>query len=163
MPSFDLVSKVDTGELKNAILQAQKEIESRYDFKGANAEIVLLETTIEIKASDESKVKAALEIIYTKLAKRGIGLKAIEAGDIVPTGFKLSKMVVELKQGIDKEQAKTINKIIKESGLKATSSTLEDKIRVNAKKIDDLQAVFQLLKTHKSVVCELQMENMKRD
>lgn len=162
MPSFDMVSKLNIGEMKNALLQAQKEIETRYDFKGSDTTIEMKEEDkIEICGEDEYKVKTALDILYTKMGKRGIGLKGIEAGEMIPYGFKRIRQILTIKMGIDKEQAKIINKLIKDSGLKVTTSYMDEKIRVTGKKIDDLQAAFHLAKTHKEVILELQMENMK--
>jgi len=162
MPSFDMISKLNMGEMKNALLQAQKEIETRYDFKGSNTTIEMKgEDEIEICGEDDYKVKASLDILYTKMGKRGLGLKGIEAGELIPFGFKRIRQTLKIKQGIDKEQAKIINKLIKDSGLKVTTSYMDEKIRVTAKKIDDLQAAFQLAKSHKDVILELQMENMK--
>lgn len=162
MPSFDMVSKLNMGEMKNALLQAQKEIETRYDFKGSDTTIEMKgEDTIEICGEDEYKVKTSLDILYTKMGKRGLGLKGIEPGDIVASGFKRMRQTVKIKMGIDKEQAKIINKLIKDSGLKVTTAYMDEKIRVTGKKIDDLQAAFQLARSNKEVIIELQMENMK--
>ncbi len=163
MPSFDLVSKLDMGELKNALTQAQKELSSRYDFKGSKVSLDLKsETSLELVAEDEYKMGAALDILRSKMIKRNLGMKNIQPGDIIPIGNQMLKQVIDLKNGVDKEQAKKINKIIKEGKFKVTSSYLDEKVRVTGKKIDDLQAVFSDLKTHKDVEVELQMENMKK-
>jgi uncharacterized protein YajQ (UPF0234 family) len=163
MPSFDLVSKTDMMEMKNAIQMAQKEINNRYDFKGSNVELEFKETTIDLKAEDDYKIKAALDILRSQLVKRNIGQRCIDPQKIEPSGNRMLKQVINIKNGIEKETAKKINKLIKDSGLKVQSSIMDDKIRVTAKKIDDLQDVYRLLKTHKEVEIELQMENMKRD
>ncbi len=163
MPSFDLVSKTDLMELKNAILMAQREISARYDFKGSNTEIEFKETSIELRAPDDYKIKAALEILRGQMVKRNIGQRCIDPQKIETSGTRGLKQVLNIKNGIDKEKAKVINKLIKDSGVKVQSSILDEKIRVTGKKIDDLQEIFQMLKSNKEVDIELQMENMKRD
>jgi len=163
MPSFDLVSKTDMMEMKNAILMAQKEISSRYDFKGSSASLELKEMVITLIAEDDYKMKAALDIFRNQMVKRKIGQRCIDPQKVEPTGNRMLKQVINIKNGIEKEKAKTINKIIKDSGLKVSSSIMDDKIRVTGKKIDDLQEVYIMLKGHKEVDLELQMENMKRD
>jgi uncharacterized protein YajQ (UPF0234 family) len=163
MPSFDLVSKTDMMEMKNAIQMAQKEINTRYDFKGSDVSLELKDTTIELKAEDDYKMKAALEILRGQLVKRNIGQRCIDPQKIEPSGNRMMKQTINIKNGIEKEKAKAINKIIKDSGLKVSSSIMDDKIRMTAKKIDDLQGAYQMLRSNKEVDIELQMENMKRD
>jgi uncharacterized protein YajQ (UPF0234 family) len=163
MPSFDLVSKTDMMEMKNAIGMAQKEINSRYDFKGSDVTLELKDTLIELRAEDDYKMKAALDIFRSQMVKRAIGQRCIDPQKIEPSGNRILKQVINIKNGIEKEKAKTINKIIKDSGLKVQSSIMDDKIRITAKKIDDLQAVYSMLRQNKDVDLELQMENMKRD
>lgn len=163
MPSFDLVSKTDMMEMKNALQMAQKEINARYDFKGSDVTLELKEAAIELRAEDDYKMKAALEIFRGQLVKRNIGQRCIDPQKIEPSGNRMMKQVINIKNGIEKEKAKTINKLIKDSGLKVSSSILDDKIRITAKKIDDLQEAFQMLRSNKDVDIELQMENMKRD
>lgn len=163
MPSFDLVSKTDMMEMKNALQMAQKEVNSRYDFKGSDTTYELKENLIELRADDDYKMKAALEILRGQLVKRNIGQRCIDPQKVEPSGNRMLKQIINIKNGIDKEKARTINKIIKESGLKVSSSILDDKIRLTGKKIDDLQEAFMKLRTHKEVDIELQMENMKRD
>ena len=161
MPSFDLVSDVDMGELKNALNQASREISSRYDFKGSKASIELMDKIIELKAEDEYKIGAALDILRTKMAKRNIGMNSVEAGEVKPTGNQMFKQVLTINQGIDKEQAKKINKIIKGFKIKVSSAILDEKLRITGKKIDDLQETFRKLKEHNDIKIELQMDNMK--
>lgn len=163
MPSFDLVSKTDMMEMKNVIQMAQREIGARYDFKGSNTELELKENTIELKAPDEYKMKAALEILRGQMAKRNMGQRCIDPGKVEPSGNRGLKQTITIKNGIDKEKAKLINKLIKDSGLKVQSSIMDEKVRVVGKKIDNLQDVYRMLKTSKEVDIELQMENMKRD
>jgi uncharacterized protein YajQ (UPF0234 family) len=163
MPSFDLVSKTDMMEMKNALQMAQKEINARYDFKGSDVTLELKETAIELRAEDDYKMKAALEILRGQLVKRNIGQRCIDPQKIEPSGNRMLKQVINIKNGIEKEKAKAINKLIKDSGLKVSSSIMDDKIRITGKKIDDLQDAYQKLRASKEIDIELQMENMKRD
>jgi uncharacterized protein YajQ (UPF0234 family) len=163
MPSFDLVSKTDMMEMKNALQMAQKEINARYDFKGSDVTLELKENTIELRAEDDYKMKAALEILRGQLVKRNIGQRCIDPQKIEPSGNRMLKQAINIKNGIEKEKAKQINKLIKDSGLKVSSSIMDDKIRITGKKIDDLQDAYQKLRASKEIDIELQMENMKRD
>jgi len=162
MPSFDLVSKLDMGELKNVINQTERQIAGRYDFKGADVRVELKEEIVELWAPDEYKINAVLDILRTNMVKRSIGMNALEPEEPVPTGRNMLKQILQIKKGIDKEKGKQINKLIKNSGHKVTSAYVDEKIRITGKKIDDLQAIFGMLKGHKDVKLELQMENMKK-
>lgn len=162
MPSFDLVSKIDMGEMKNAVNMAEKTVQGRYDFKGSQAGFELKDNSIEIKAEDDTKMKAALDILRTTMAKRNIGIKNLEVGDITPSGNRMLKQEIKLKLGIDKEQGKVINKLVKDSKTKVQSSYMDEKIRLTSKSIDELQSVYRMLKEHDDVKLDLQMENMKR-
>lgn len=162
MPSFDLVSSLDIGEMKNTIQMTQKQINGRYDFKGSECILDFNGTnTIELRGDSEYRVKTMLSMLYENMGKRGLGLKCIDAKDIQPSGLQKFRQTIILNSGIDKEKGKIINKLIKKSGFKVTSQYLDEKIRVTGKKIDDLQAVFKMLKTDKSVEIDLRMENMK--
>jgi len=162
MPSFDLVSSLDLGEMKNTVQMTQKQINGRYDFKGSDCTLDFNGTDqLEIKGDSEYQVKAALGILYENMGKRGLGLKCVDAKDIMPSGNQKFKQTVILNSGIDKEKAKIINKLIKSSGLKVTSQYLDEKIRITGKKIDDLQATFKNLKADKTVEIDLRMENIK--
>jgi len=162
MPSFDLVSKLDMGEVKNVLNMALKQIQGRYDFKGSETSLELKGETIEIVSEDETKLKAALDILRSQMAKRGMAMKSMEVEDPKPAGLKMLKQVLNLKFGIDKEAGKKINKLVKESGAKVQSSYMDEKVRLTGKKIDDLQATYRMLKDHDDVKIDLQMENMKR-
>ena len=96
------------------------------------------------------------------MANRGVGMKSIETNDVTPTGNQRFKMIVNLKNGLDKENGKVINKIVKNSGFKLSSSYMDEKVRVTGKKIDDLQQLWELLKNHDDIKVDVQMENMKR-
>ncbi|MAW07257.1 MAG: YajQ family cyclic di-GMP-binding protein [Halobacteriovoraceae bacterium] len=161
MPSFDLVSEINKGELKNAIDQARREISTRYDFKGSDASIEHEKDKIVIEASNEYQVKASVDILRSKMIKRGIGVKSLNLNDVIPTGNQRFKVEGEFKSGIGKEDGKKINKMLKESKLKLSSSYLDEKVRVTGKKIDDLQAAFKMLKSSDDIELDLQMENMK--
>ena len=145
--SFDIVSKVDKMEADNALHQAQKEIEQRYDFKGIGAEIDWSGEKLLMKASSEERVKAVLDVFQSKLVKRGISLKSLDAGDPFASG-KEYRIEATLKNGIDQENAKKINKIIRDEGPKSIKSQIQgDELRVSSKSRDDLQDVIALLKS----------------
>ncbi len=164
MASFDLICKLDEMELQNAINQTEKIISGRFDFKGseAKAEWKQKENSIEIRAEDDTKVKAVLEILRTNMLKRGIGLKGMEESDITATGMKMKKMTLKLSSGIDKDSQKAISKVIKESGFKGKAQYMDEKYRLESKSIDELQGVYQFLRSHKDMNLELHIENMKR-
>jgi uncharacterized protein YajQ (UPF0234 family) len=164
MASFDLTGKLDTMELTNALTQAEKIFKSRFDFKGSEAscEYKEKESILEIKAEDDTKVKAVWDIVKTCMGKRGMGLKGIKESPIEPTGMKMKKMTVTLKSGIDKDVQKVISRLIKESGFKGKNQYMDEKYRLESKSIDELQSLYHFLKTHKDVEVELQIENMKR-
>ena len=160
MPSFDLVSKLDMGELKNVINQTERQIAGRYDFKGADVRVELKEEIVELWAPDEYKINAVLDILRTNMVKRSIGMNALEPEEPVPTGRNMLKQILQIKKGIDKEKGKQINKLIKNSGHKVTSAYVDEKIRITGKKIDDLQSVISTLK-EKNLDIPLQFVNMK--
>lgn len=164
MASFDLVSKVDEMELQNAINNAEKIIGGRFDFKGSEAkyEFKQKEKLIEMRAEDETKVKAMLDILRTSMGKRGMGFKGMKESEIQATGMKMKKMTLTLAAGFDKDSVKTVNRLIKESGFKGKSQYMDEKFRLESKSIDELQSLFQFLKNHKDLELELGMENMKR-
>jgi hypothetical protein len=134
-------------EADNALHQAQKEIEQRYDFKGVGAEIDWSGEKLLMKASSEERVKAVLDVFQSKLVKRGISLKSLDAGDPFASG-KEYRIEASLKNGIDQENAKKISKIIREEGPKSIKSQIQgDELRVSSKSRDDLQDVIALLKS----------------
>jgi uncharacterized protein YajQ (UPF0234 family) len=145
--SFDIVSKVDKQEAANALTQAQKEIEQRYDFKGVGASIDWSGEKILMKASSEERVLAVLDVFQSKLIKRGISLKSFDNGKPFASG-KEYRIEGELKNGIEQEQAKKISKIIREEGPKSIKSQIQgDELRVQSKSRDDLQELMALLKS----------------
>lgn len=162
MPSFDLVSALDMGEMKNVINMAQKQIVGRYDFKGSKCSIELKgEKEVEIIAENEVRIEAALSIFYGCMSKRNLGLKCLDVQKLVPTGHQMYKQVIILNSGISKENGKLINKLIKDSNIKVSSQYLDEKIRVTGKKIDDLQKTFHMLRASDELKIDIRMENMK--
>lgn len=144
--SFDIVSKVDHQEAENALNQARKEIEQRYDFKGTGASVEWSGESVLIKANTEERAKAVLDVFQSKLIKRGISLKSLESGDPFASG-KEYRIASTLKDGISSENAKKISKIIRDEGPKSVKSQIQgDELRVQSKSRDDLQAVIALLK-----------------
>lgn len=146
MPSFDVVSRVDRQEVDNAINQARKEISQRYDFKDTRTSIDFEQDEIRINSTDEFKVKAAVEVLREKLARRQVPLKALVDGVIEPAGGGRAKQSIAVQQGISIEKGRDIVKRVKESKLKVQSQIQGDQVRVTGKKRDDLQAVIALLK-----------------
>ncbi|AWB90462.1 YajQ family cyclic di-GMP-binding protein [Homoserinimonas hongtaonis] len=144
--TFDIVSKVDKMEADNALHQAQKELSQRYDFKNVGASVDWSGEKLLLKASSEERVKAVLEVLEQKFIKRGISLRSLDAGEPFPSG-KEYRIEASLKQGIAQEDAKKINKIIRDEGPKGVKSQIQgDELRVSSKSRDDLQATMALLK-----------------
>jgi uncharacterized protein YajQ (UPF0234 family) len=145
--SFDIVSKIDRQEADNALNQAAKELATRFDFKNTGTRVEWKgELAVEITSSTEERAKAALEVLRDKLVKRGISLKAFEAGDPRQSG-KESKIAGTFKAGISQEQAKKLSKLIRDEGPKsAKTQIMGDELRVSSKSRDDLQAVIALVK-----------------
>jgi uncharacterized protein YajQ (UPF0234 family) len=146
MPSFDVVSRVDLQEIDNAVNQARKELGQRYDFKGTDTEVELTESEIKIVSADEYKVKAAAEVVESKLVRRGIPLKSVSKGEVEPAAGGRARLKLDIQQGISTEKGKAIVKRIKDAKLKVQAQIQDDQVRVTGKKRDDLQAVIQLLK-----------------
>lgn len=144
--SFDIVSKVDKMEADNAVNQARKEIEQRYDFKGTDASVDWSGEKILLKANTEERVKAILDVVQSKFIKRGISLKSLDAGEPYPSG-KEYRVEVGLKNGIESDQAKKISKLIRDEAPKGVKSQIQgDELRVQSKSRDDLQSTITLLK-----------------
>jgi len=146
MPSFDVVSQVDPQEVDNALNQTRKEVGQRYDFKGSKTEIRQEENDIHIVSDDDYKVKAVVDVLQSKLVRRGVSLKALVYGTIEPGPGGLAKQTITVQQGIDTDKARHIVKLIKDSKIKVQAQIQADQVRVSGKKRDDLQAVMQLLK-----------------
>jgi uncharacterized protein YajQ (UPF0234 family) len=164
MASFDLVSKIDEMELHNALQNTEKQILGRFDFKGsdAKAEYKEKENLIDIRAEDEMKIKAILDILRTNMGKRGIGMRGMKESEIQSSGLKSKKMTLTLTSGFDKDAQKLLNRLLKESGFKGKSQYMDEKYRIESKSIDELQSLFQFLRNHKEMNLELSMQNLKR-
>ncbi|MFZ3559236.1 MULTISPECIES: YajQ family cyclic di-GMP-binding protein [unclassified Streptomyces] len=144
--SFDIVSKVERQEVDNALNQAAKEISQRYDFKNVGASISWSGEKILMEANGEERVKAILDIFQTKLVKRGISLKSLDAGEPQISG-KEYKIFASIEEGISQENAKKVAKTIRDEGPKGVKAQVQgDELRVSSKSRDDLQSVQQLLK-----------------
>jgi len=146
MPSFDIVSEVDMHEVNNAIGQANREVDTRFDFKGVDAKFVVTEESeVMVSAEVDFQIRQMLEILRAKLVKRGVDIKSFVEGDVETTGQKAS-MRVKIQQGIDSEIARKIVKKVKETKIKVQTAIQGDKLRVSGKKRDDLQNVMSVLK-----------------
>ncbi len=146
MPSFDAVSKVDTAELTNAVDQANREISQRYDFKGSSATIERSDELLTLYGDSEFQLKQVTDILYAKAAKRGIDVASFDPQKIEAISGDKAKQQVKVKQGIEKELAKKMVKLVKESGLKVQAAIQGDELRVSGKKRDDLQACMALFR-----------------
>ena len=157
MPSFDVVSTLDKHEVDNAVNQAAKEVGQRYDFRGTNTSIERNGEGITIKSDAESLVEAAYEVLMSKMARRGVSMLSLDPGSTQAAGGSTYRKDVALKEGISKEKAKQVVKIIKDSKLKVQASIQGDTVRVSGKKRDVLQETIAMLKTKESEV-ELPMQ-----
>jgi len=161
MPSFDAVSKVDWAEFGNALIQAQKEVGQRFDFRGTETELERNEEGIVVRSSTEDRADAALGVLEEKLVRRKVSLKHLDRGK-PEKGPKGSIKLRELdKEGIEVEKARQILKLIKDSKLKVQASIQEQAVRVSGKKRDDLQAAIQLLKSAQDLDLDLQFVNFR--
>lgn len=157
--TFDVVSKVDSQEVANAMNQAQKEIAQRYDFKGVGAEVDFSGEKILMKANSEERVNAVLDVFQSKLIKRGISLKSLDAGEPFASG-KEYRIEASIKEGIAQDVAKKINKLIRDEAPKGVKSTIQgDELRVSSKSRDDLQATMALLRDFEEA--DLQFVNFR--
>lgn len=145
--SFDIVSEINRQELTNAVDQTQREIATRFDFKGTKVAIELQKEEIILTGDDENKLNQLKDVFQSKCVKRGISLKAFQYGKIEPASGQTVRQKVTWIAGIAPEHAKKIHQIIKEMNLKVKSQTLDEKIRVSGKSKDDLQKVIQKLKS----------------
>jgi uncharacterized protein YajQ (UPF0234 family) len=145
MPSFDVVSEIDTHELTNAVDQAVRELTQRFDFKGTDATFELEETTVTMSAPADFQLKQMLEILKLRIVKRGIDIACLEVKDPVVNLAKAKQLVV-LKQGIDPETGKKVTRLLKDSKLKVQAQIQGDKVRITGKKRDDLQEAIAFLR-----------------
>ena len=159
MPSFDVVSKVPWNEVENALNQAAKELEQRFDFKGTEASVEKTKEGLVVKANAEERAKAALVVLQEKLAKRKVSLKYLDVQKPETTG-KTTRIVVKVKEGIEGEKGKLIVGQIKDAKLKVQASIQDSQVRVTGKNKDDLQATIALLRGMEIDV-ELQFQNFR--
>lgn len=158
--SFDIVSLVDLNEVTNAIQQTMKEIQNRYDFKGSSSEVTLEGEEIVMISDDEFKMNQLKDVLLSKLIRRNVPIKNLKYGKLEPAAGGNVRMRVQLVQGIDRDVAKQINTIIKNTKLKVKSQVQGDQIRVSGKSKDDLQQVIATLKAADLPV-ELQFVNYR--
>ena len=159
MPSFDVVSEVDQHELKNALDQANREIGTRYDFKGSNAKIDQTDNNLVLEAEAEFQIKQMIPILKEKMSKRGIDVICLEFGDVVEMN-KRARQPATVREGLDSDLARKMVKLIKESKLKVQAAVQGEQLRITGKKRDDLQQVMQLLRDAKLDI-PLQFNNFR--
>jgi uncharacterized protein YajQ (UPF0234 family) len=145
MPSFDVVSEIDMHELSNAVDQANREVATRYDFKGSDAKYEQSGTELTLSAGGEFQLQQMMDILQKKMVKRGVDIASLDIGKPETTNM-VARQRLTLRQGIDKEMAKKVVKLIKEAKLKVQSAIQGEQVRVTGKKRDDLQSVMALLK-----------------
>lgn len=158
--SFDIVCKIDMQEVRNALDQARREIETRYDLKGSRNEVALEKTEIVITAADDMKLKAVADILQSKLHRRGIPLKALTWGKAEEAAGGALRQRVGLQQGIPTDKAREIVRLIKDTKLKVQAAIQEDQVRVSGKSRDDLQKVIAMLR-EKDLGIALQFTNYR--
>jgi cyclic-di-GMP-binding protein len=144
--SFDVVCKIDMQEVRNALDQARREIETRYDLKGSRNEVVLEATDLTVTAADDMKLKAVVDILQSRLHKRGIPLKALGYGQVEDGAGGVKRQRITLQQGIPIDKAREIVRLIKETKLKVQAQIQEDQVRVSGKSRDDLQKIITMLR-----------------
>ena len=146
MPSFDVISEVNTVEVRNALDQANKELSTRFDFKGSDARAELADKTLTLFADDDFKMRQVIDIVVAKLTKRGVDIRALKYGDIEKISGNKVKQVVTIRVGVEQELAKKIVKLVKESKMKVQASIQGDTVRISGAKRDELQAAIALVK-----------------
>lgn len=145
MPSFDIVSDVNPHEVTNAVDQASREVDQRFDFKGTNAKFELKDAVVALSAQADFQLKQMLEILKLKLSKRGIDVACLKVDEPVTTG-QTARQAVTLRQGVDTELGKKIQRLVKDSKLKVQAAIQDKQVRVSGKSRDDLQSVIALVK-----------------
>jgi uncharacterized protein YajQ (UPF0234 family) len=158
--SFDIVCKIDPQEVTNAVDQARREIDTRYDLKGTKSAVNVEKTTLTLTAPDDMKLKAVVDILQSKLHRRGVPLKALTYGKVETAAGGMLRQAIELQQGIPIEKAREIVRIVKDTKLRLQASIQEDKVRVSGKNRDDLQTVIALLRD-KELGIALQFDNYR--
>jgi len=145
MPSFDIVSEVDLHEVTNAVDQTNREVSTRFDFKGTDARVEHADAILTVHADNEFQIRQVIDILYNKMARRGVDIAALSEGKLVTSGNKAS-LDITMRQGIDQDTARKLVKMIKQTKLKVQASIQGDKVRVSGKKRDDLQGIISELK-----------------
>ena len=146
MPSFDIVSEVNQVEVRNAVDQANKEVGTRFDFKGSDSRVEISDKTLTMFADDEFKLKQVSDVLVGKLAKRGIDIRALKHGDPEKVSGNKMKQPVTVRTGVEQDLAKKLVKLLKENKLKVQASIQGDAVRVSGAKRDDLQQAIALCK-----------------
>ena len=146
MPSFDIVSEVNQVEVRNAVDQANKEVSTRFDFKGSDARVEHADKALTLFADDDFKLKQVTDVLTGKLTKRGVDIRALKHGEVQKVSGNKVKQVVTVRVGIEQELAKKIVRIVKDSKLKVQASIQGDAVRVSGAKRDDLQDAIALVK-----------------
>ena len=144
--SFDIVCKVDMQEVTNALDQARREIDTRYDLKGSKNEVKLEKTDITLTVADDMKLKAVIDILQSKLHKRGVPLKALEYGKVEEASGGALRQKITIQQGIPIEKAREIVRLVKDSKVRVQAAIQEDQVRVSGKNRDDLQKIIAMVK-----------------
>lgn len=160
MPSFDIVSEIDKHELQNAVDQANKEVTTRYDFKGTDSSFEIKDNAITMKTESDFQLNQMYDMLLQKANRRGIDIKCMKVND-PDVQLKSAKQVVEMREGIEAPLAKKIIKAIKDSKLKVQAANQGDSVRVTGKKRDDLQQVMQLLRGMEDIDMPLQFNNFR--
>jgi cyclic-di-GMP-binding protein len=158
--SFDVGCKIDMQEVANALDQARREIETRYDLKGTKNEITQEKTDLTVLVADEMKLRAVVDILQSKLHRRGVPLKALSFGKVESAAGGAIRQKIALQQGIPLEKAREIVRLIKDTKLKVQASIQQDQVRVSAKSRDDLQTVIAMLR-EKDLGIALQFDNYR--
>lgn len=159
MPSFDVVSKIENHEVMNAVDQVNREIGTRFDFKGTDARVELIKNTLTLIAPTDFQLKQLDEILRSKLAKRNVDVRSLDYKD-PEVKLNEARQTIEVRQGLDSDQAKKIVKVIKEASLKVQAAIQGEQVRVTGKKRDDLQATMAVLREAK-LELPLQFENFR--
>jgi len=160
MPSFDIVSEVDKHEAQNAVDGANRELSTRFDFRGVDASFELKEKVVTLTANEEFQLQQMKTMLEGNMIKRKIKTSCLEYGDVTGAG-KQVKMLATMRQGIDGDLGRKINKLIKNSKIKVTSQVQGETVRVTGKKRDDLQQVMQMLRGEESIELPLEFKNFK--
>ncbi|MCM3631967.1 YajQ family cyclic di-GMP-binding protein [Paenibacillus camelliae] len=158
--SFDIVSNVDLQELSNAVTQAEREISTRFDFKGSKTNLTLVKDELTIVSDDDYKLNAVIDILLAKMVKRNVPTKNLDYGKIEGASGGTVRQKIKIRQGIEQDISKKINTLIKDSKLKVKSQIQGDQLRVTGKSKDDLQAVMHMLRNAK-LDLDLQFVNFR--